>query len=229
MGVKVYTTEIKLSGWASVERECSNCKSPWTEKIKINATARGDGSWGRPDVREAQKAKEKAHQYLLVEEKRAKKQADKGVLCPSCNHFSTGAMAKHFPNGYLRGLKKKHLKASLVALLAIPTCGFGAVLLGPAIFDATPKDWKEAWYLIIFVAILALLLALGFFYNLAMGVRLLFGYTRVREYLRTKDERDLLDLAVSHYKENKNSLSGIYSWGESLMKRTGNREIQNPV
>ncbi|MFC2160714.1 hypothetical protein ACFLRX_03580 [Acidobacteriota bacterium] len=220
MAITVHTPEVKLSGITSVERMCSNCNKSWTERIEIEGSAKGDGSWFGPNEKEAKKVKEKAYQNYQDAEKREKKQADRQVLCPSCEHFSTKAMAKHFPNGYLAGLKSKYLKALLFALLFMPIFGGIAGFLGRQILSASSKDWKQAWFLIILFAALTLLLVFGFIVNLINAFRVLVGYHRVRKYLQAERDDELLNLAVSCYKKNKDSLDGFMCWARMMLERS---------
>ncbi len=220
MSIKVYTPEVKLSGLATVERVCSNCNKPWTEKIEIKTSAKGNGSWFGPDQMEMNRVKEKAHRDLKAAEESAKKQVDNHVLCPSCGHFSTDAMAKHFPKGYQAGLGIKYKKALLYAIIFMPIFGLGAVLLGQLVINASPKDWKDAWFLIIPCAILALLLAWGSIDKLVNGFRLLVGQNQVRKYLENENDEGLLNLAVSLYRKNKDSLGGFMCWAKMLLDRS---------
>ena len=219
MSIKTYTPEVTLSGTVSVERVCSFCKKSWKAQVKINATGRGDSSLFSPDEKEVIRAREKAAQQLKQEEEKAKKQVDRGVLCPSCKHFSSDAMAKHFPNGFLAGLEKKFRKAMVIAILAMLACGLGAFVFGGAVLFGGPTKDDETAVVIIF-GILALLLLAGFIYNLVMGIRLIAGAKRVGKHLKDKNDDDLLEIAVSQYRANKESLAGTYNWGTMLLDRS---------
>jgi len=220
MSIETYTPEVTLSGWAAVERECSHCKNTWTEKIKIKAIGRGDSSLFIPGSEEFNRAKEKAQQQYKGEEEGAKKQVNKGVLCPLCNHLSTGAIAKFFPNGYLAGIKKKLNQSLLISFLIFPPCGFVmGLLIWVFLFSERKGGSEEIWGMIT-VAVLLLAFAAGFIYNARIGMRLVFGYKRVDKFLQTKKENELLDIVVSQYQKNKNSLAGNYKWAEMLLKRT---------
>jgi len=43
---------------------------------------------------------------------------------------------------------------------------------------------------------------------------------RVRHYLEDKNDDDLLEIAVSQYRANKESLAGTYNWGTMLLDRS---------
>jgi hypothetical protein len=63
-----------------------------------------------------------------------------------------------------------------------------------------------------------LFLLVLFLYNLILGIRIILGFFRVKRLLRAKNEDELLDIAVTHYRKNKNSLSGLYIWADMLLK-----------
>jgi hypothetical protein len=226
MSIKTYTPVVEVSGYASVKRICSFCKNPWIAQVKISARAQGGSSFISPDESEAIKTQISAQKLLRQEEEKAKKQVDRGVLCPSCNHFSIDAMSKHFPKGYLAGIKRKYMWALFVSLLLIPPCGMGVTLFGGALLFAPSKDTENKTVFIIFLVILALFFISYLAFNLWHGIRMLFGYNRVRKHLESMSEDDLLHLAVSCYRENNSSLGGnsllggIYKWGDMLLNRS---------
>jgi hypothetical protein len=223
MGVKMYTPEARVSKTAAVERVCSHCQRTWLEEIKIEATGRGASSYFTPDEKEAVKAKENAYKQLKQKEETEKKAlgVDKRVLCPSCGHFSTGAMSRHFPEGFLAGFKKKLTTAYWTALVSLIPLGVGGgFLASKVLFDTGPKD---STILVIIVGVVALLLLWGFIANLTLGIRLMLGTRRVESHLKTLDEDQLLGIAVSHYKNNKNSLAGSHGWARALLDRSKSR------
>jgi hypothetical protein len=227
MSIKTYTPVVEVSGYASVKRICSFCKNPWIAQVKISARVQGGSSYIRPDEREAIKTQISANMLLKQEEEKAKKQSDRGVLCPSCEHFSIDAMSKHFPKGYLAGIKRKYMWSLLVSLLLIPPCGMGATLFGGGLLLAPSKNTENKTVIIIFLVILALFFVSYLAVNLWYGIRMLFGYNRVKKHLQSMSEDDLLHLAVSCYRENNSSLGGnslldggIYKWGDMLLNRS---------
>jgi hypothetical protein len=220
MKVKTFTPEVKLSKMVLIERVCSFCNKSWNIHEKIDVIGKGATSLFRPDSKEMTKAKDRANLDLKRKEKDASiKHAGRDVLCPSCKHFSNDAMAKYFPNGYQAGIKKEIKKDLLLSLLFIPLCGLGAVLLVPAIFEATQKEWKEAWVVIILSEIIGLFLAILSIPMLVKLIRILGSYKRITTYLQTKNEDGLLDLAVSFYEASENSLDKI-DWGIMLLNRS---------
>lgn len=220
MAIKTYTPKVKVSGYTTITRVCSNCSKTWTEKVKIEIEEKGDSSWFGPDQKEANKIKAKANQRLKDREASEQKQADKYVLCPHCEHFSTGAVEKHFPQGYFSAFKKKYKKALVYALIFMPFFGLIAYFIGKQVLYSSSKDWSDYWFLIILFAAVGLLFAWGFLVNLRNAFRVLTGYSRVNKYLPTVKEDELHNIAVSVYKKNKNSLSGYIGWAEMLLERS---------
>jgi hypothetical protein len=215
---KYYQATAKLAGWASVERECFSCKKSWTEKINICGEGASGLTSGRPGGKQVNQARNSAYHNLKKEEKRIKEQYDKGVLCPSCNHFCTGAMAKHFPRGFRAGVNKKFNKAVSSSLLSTIFLSPFVILLGGVVLSGGWGHTADEFWMRFLVGIIELFLLVLFLYNLILGIRIILGFFRVKRLLRAKNEDELLDIAVTHYRKNKNSLSGLYIWADMLLK-----------
>jgi hypothetical protein len=176
------------------ERVCSNCEHKWTASFDVGV---------RSYVESSQDQASESAKALMYEEKKDRRE-NREVLCPQCSHFSVDAMYRHFrKGGYAAGILKKYKRAVWMSLLGF--VGFvwlPALLFFLADLNALRSGtWLSILWLIIVVGLggLSFYKLIGFIWGIAalLGVK--------RKVSRLSDDQ-LLDLAVSCYKGNKNSL-----------------------
>jgi len=130
---------------------------------------------------------------------------NRDVLCPQCAHFSVNAMNRHFrKKGLAGGILKKYKAAMWMNLAGF--AGYGwipALVLAFANFNPFNSDrpWLSALWLIIVVGMggVALFKLVGFVWGL-------FALPGVRRRVSQLSDEQLVELAVTCYKANKDSL-----------------------
>ena len=130
---------------------------------------------------------------------------NKEVLCPDCSHFSIDAMRRHFNNGYQAGILKKYKRAvwmnlaGFIAIIWLPVLLFLFANLNPL---NAAKPIVSVILLLIFLWFggSSLYLLAGFLWGMA-------AVSSVRGKLGRLSDDALLNLAVTCYRRNKNSLN----------------------
>lgn len=185
------------------ERVCSNCEHEWTASFDVGVRSEATGS--------EEQASKSAKTLMYVEKK--DRSENREVLCPQCSHFSVDAMYRHFrKGGYAAGILKKYKHAMWMNLLAV----LGFVWLPALLVYFAGLNPLRAWT---WFSIVWLLIVVGLggisLYKLIGFVWGIVALTSVRRRLNQMSDNQLLDLAVSCYKGNKNSLDST-SLGEQI-------------
>lgn len=201
---KVYIAS--LAEQVDFERVCSNCEHKWTASFNLGVRGQGESS--------KDQASKSAETMMYVEKK--DRFENREVLCPQCSHFSVDAMYRHFrKGGYAAGILKKYKRAAwenlfgflgfvwipvLLVLFANlnPLRGVGMGLPGRVLVFSVL--FSIVW-LLIFVCLggISLYKIIGFVWGIG-------ALPSVDRKLNQLPDDQLLDLAVSCYKGNKNSL-----------------------
>jgi hypothetical protein len=176
------------------ERICSNCEHKWTASFHVAV---------RGSLESSKEQASRSAEAMMYEEKKDRRE-NREVLCPQCSHFSVDAMYRHFrKGGYAAGILKKYKRAVWMSLLGF--VGFvwlPALLFFLADLNALRSGtWLSILWLIIVVGLggMSLYKLIGF----AWGIVALPG---VKRKVSRLSDNQLLELAVSCYKGNKNSL-----------------------
>jgi hypothetical protein len=181
------------------ERTCSNCSYKWLASFDIDAKSYVHST--------GEKAAKEVAQYMEIEKEDRFRNRD--VLCPKCEHFSVHAMNRHFRKGGLAGgILKKYKRAMWENLIS--SLGYGclpALILFLAGGKLNPLDSQTPA-----LSIIGLVIVVGAgsvaFYRVAGFVLGLAALSSVRRKLSQLSDEHLLGLAVSCYKDNKDSLDG---------------------
>jgi len=177
------------------ERVCSNCEHRWTASFDIGVRSMAQST--------GEKAAKEAALLMSVEKEDRYKNRD--VLCPQCAHFSVNAMNRHFrKSGLAGGILKKYKAAMWMNLAGF--AGFGwlpALVLAFANYNPlnSEKPILSTLWLIIVVGMggVALFKLIGFVWGLA-------ALSSVRRKVTQLSDEQLVELAVTCYKANKDSL-----------------------
>lgn len=217
--IKKYTPEVTVSNTIYLEKICSHCGRVFKSPVKVSCTARGESRLGGLTQEDYEKTGSTARAGLSGEIEGVKNKAEKGVLCPYCNHFSVDAMEKHFPKGYLNGIKKKYISEGTESLLvSLGAAFFAFILIGIFFYFGASHDDVWANILMYIIIITGCICLIGFICSLILGIYILVKYPSIRQLLKNASEDELISYAIESYKKNDNSLSGG-RWNKVLLKK----------
>jgi len=128
-------------------------------------------------------------------------------------------MEKHFPKGYLNGIKKKYISDGTGYVWSSLFLAFLAfILIGIFFYFGASYDDDMINTLMYIIMIIGCICLILFIYFLILGIYILAKHPSIRQLLKNASEDELLSYAIESYKKDDNSLGGG-KWGSVLLKK----------